>query len=622
MPRPSRSVNAPARDLPRPPAPGDVIGRSARPGCTIATCEASTPARLSGHVGLTQHKAAAVAAPEIRVAIMSLSDTRTSATDHGGTLVETLSREAGFSVVARELVPDEPVKIRAQVEALMHQAEPSVDVILLTGGTGIAPRDGTVEAIAPLFERRLDGFGELFRMLSFAEIGASAMLSRACAGIAAGGVALFLMPGSPAAIRLAMQRLIIPSWGTWSPNCGARARNPLPPHIITTMIPTTKTRTETGPEPPVLAPGGTDSPASGGLASGGLASGGLANGGLIDRQHRAIDYLRVSVTDRCNYRCTYCLPEDGVSHATRADVLSFEEIARLVACFTRVGVRRIRLTGGEPTVRRNLPDLVAMLRRNRDIEELALSTNGHLLTDLAGPLRRAGVDRLNVSIDSLDPLRFAAITRGGDLARVLAGIDAARAAGYPVIKLNTVAVRGFNDDQIGPICAYAWQRQLIPRFIEQMPMSDGALFVPGTLMSAADIRAAIAATFPEARLVAQPSTPGLGAGPARYWRLEGMVPGLAGPPSHPAQQVRFGVISPMTEHFCDSCNRVRLSAAGALHTCLAHDDVADLRSVLRERGEDAVIASIRQAVAGKRDGHNFGLLGIGGPRKAMIQIGG
>jgi cyclic pyranopterin phosphate synthase len=260
-----------------------------------------------------------------------------------------------------------------------------------------------------------------------------------------------------------------------------------------------------------------------------------------------------------------------------------------------------------------------MVRRVPGIEDLALSTNGVLLAELAAPLRSAGVDRLNVSLDTLDAARFARITRGGRLERVLAGVEAARAAGFAAIKLNAVAVRGFNDDELPALAAYAWTRGLIPRFIEQMPMADGALFVPGTLMGAAEIRAAIAAAHPGASLQAEAASPAAGAGPARYWRLEGAGPdgghGDRGPR-------RFGIISPMTEHFCDTCNRVRLSAAGMLHTCLAFDDATDLRAVLREAGEDGVVATIRAAVSGKRDGHTFGLLGIGGPRKAMIQIGG
>lgn len=335
---------------------------------------------------------------------------------------------------------------------------------------------------------------------------------------------------------------------------------------------------------------------------------------LTDRRQRVIDYLRISVTDRCNYRCTYCIPEDGAPHAARADVLSFEEIEALARVFVGLGVRRLRLTGGEPTARRQLPKLARMLRAIPGVDELSLSTNGHLLDELAAPLRAAGVDRLNVSVDSLDGARFARVTGRGDLGRVLAGLDAARAAGFAGIKLNTVAIKGFNDDELGAICAYAWERGFVPRFIEQMPMAAGQTYVPGELMSATEIRAGINAAFPGARVVPDEGGSARGAGPARYHRL---ATGEA-----EASPRRFGIISPMTEHFCDTCNRLRLSAAGALHACLAHDDAVDLRGALRAGGPDAVAQAIRGALAVKRDGHEFQLVGLGGPRKAMVQIGG
>jgi cyclic pyranopterin phosphate synthase len=338
---------------------------------------------------------------------------------------------------------------------------------------------------------------------------------------------------------------------------------------------------------------------------------------LVDGQRRTINYLRVSVTDRCNYRCTYCLPGDGdgVDHLDRADILSFEELCDLLRCFATLGVRRVRLTGGEPTVRCDLVPLVRMIRAIPGIDEIALSTNGHLLAELAAPLRAAGVDRLNISLDTLDPGRFHHITRRGDLSRVLAGIEAARDAGFAAIKLNTVAVKGFNDGELGALCAFAWQRDLIPRFIEQMPMAAGRTYIPGELFTAAEIRAAVAAHFPGSQAIPDEASAVRGSGPARYLRLTG---GAAD--SLPPR--RFGIISPMTEHFCDTCNRVRLSAAGALHTCLAFDDAVDLRALLRAEGPAAVVAAIRGAVSVKRDGHQFGLLGLGGPRKAMIQIGG
>jgi cyclic pyranopterin phosphate synthase len=335
-------------------------------------------------------------------------------------------------------------------------------------------------------------------------------------------------------------------------------------------------------------------------------------GGLVDARGRVIEYLRISVTDRCNYRCGYCIPEEGVARAARADVLTFEEIAALARVFVGQGVRRLRLTGGEPTVRRDLPTLAALLRAIPGVDDLALSTNGHRLVELAAPLRAAGVDRLNVSLDTLDAERFSRVTGRGELRPVLDGLEAARAVGF-AIKLNTVALRGVNDDELAAIADYAWARGFVPRFIEEMPMAAGRTFVPEALLSAAEIRARLAAAHPGARLVADDGGRDRGGGPARYHRLvadDGRGGG------------RFGVISAMTEHFCDACNRARLSATGALHACLAHDDAVDLRGPLREGGAPAVVEAIRAALARKRDGHEFQLVGLGGPRKAMVQIGG
>src|SRR5438477_4121 len=275
---------------------------------------------------------------------------------------------------------------------------------------------------------------------------------------------------------------------------------------------------------------------------------------LIDPQGRVVDYLRVSVTDRCNYGCSYCIPDDGVAHAERADVLSFEEIAALVRVFASLGVRRVRLTGGEPTVRRDLPTLVRMLRAIPGIDEIALSTNGHRLAELAAPLRAAGVDRLNVSLDSLDAERFRRITRRGDLLRVMAGIEAARAAGFASIKLNTVALGGVNDDELDRISGWAWARDIVPRFIEEMPMAGGRAYDAGArVVSAAEIRGRVAAGWPGARVLpddgAGEGGPRVrGGGPARYFRLEGDGTDEGEPIR------RFGVISPMTEHFCTTCN--------------------------------------------------------------------
>ena len=325
---------------------------------------------------------------------------------------------------------------------------------------------------------------------------------------------------------------------------------------------------------------------------------------LLDGFARRVRYLRVSVTDRCNYRCSYCMPEelgDQLIFEQKSQVLSFEELERLVGIFARLGVRKIRLTGGEPTVRRGIVDLAARLARVPGIEQLLMTANGHLLDELAAPLAAAGVQAINISIDTLDPTKFTELTGRGDLARVIRGIDATLAAGMRV-KLNTVALRGVNDDELAALCAFAWDRGATPRFIEHMPMSGGQLYEAREKLTAAQIRAAIEAVhgpLVPAR-AAQPD-----AGPARYWR------------SHRGD---VGIISAMTEHFCDDCNRLRLTATGALHACLGHDDAISLRDIMRRGGpDDDVIAAIAGAVTGKREGHLFSTQA---PQKHMIGIGG
>ena len=327
---------------------------------------------------------------------------------------------------------------------------------------------------------------------------------------------------------------------------------------------------------------------------------------LSDSFSRRVSYLRVSLTDRCNYRCVYCMPEEGVDLVPKADVLTFEEIERLLRVFSGLGVRRVRLTGGEPTVRKDLVPCVERLARIPGIEQVVMTTNGHRLPELAAPLAAAGLAGLNVSVDTLDPARFRELTRRGDLARVLEGIDAARAQGLP-IKLNIVALRGMNDGEVGALCDYAWDRGMVPRFIEWMPMSDGALYQSAALLVAADIRALIEA-HTGAALVGE-ERGDAPVGPARYWTT--------------AAGKRVGIISAMSENFCATCNRVRLTATGELHTCLAYDDATNLRALLRGGAGDAAIEeAIRSAVGIKRRGHDFQSAGCGGPRKHMVSIGG
>ena len=348
----------------------------------------------------------------------------------------------------------------------------------------------------------------------------------------------------------------------------------------------------------------------GALVSGAEAiPGALPSDPLVDPFARRIRYLRISVTDRCNYRCTYCMPEalgDQLRFETRSAILSFEEITRLAAVFARLGVRKLRLTGGEPTVRKGIVELAARLRGVPGIEQVVMTSNGHLLDELAAPLAVAGVSAMNISLDTLDADKFRELTGRGDLARVLAGVDAAVAAGMKV-KTNAVALHGVNDHELVALCEYAWERGAVPRFIEHMPMSDGALYTPKAELPAAEIRrlleAAVGALVP-----ASPAA--RDAGPARYWRVA-------------ATGREVGIISAMTEHFCDDCNRLRLTATGDLHACLGHDDATSLRDVMRRGGsDDDLVRLIAAAVTGKRAGHVFDRNGGGAPQKHMIGIGG
>jgi GTP 3',8-cyclase len=333
---------------------------------------------------------------------------------------------------------------------------------------------------------------------------------------------------------------------------------------------------------------------------------------LLDSFARRIRYLRVSVTDRCNYRCTYCMPEelsDQLVFERREAVLTFEELERLIGVFAGLGVRKIRLTGGEPTVRKGIVELAGRVARVPGIDQVVMTSNGHLLGELAAPLAAAGVSAVNISIDTLDPAKFSTLTGRGDLARVLAGIDAAVAAGMRV-KTNAVALHGVNDDELVALCEHAWARGAVPRFIEHMPMSDGALYAPAAELSSAQIRRLLEAALGPLVAAEPQATAGVDPGPARYWRVV-------------ATGRELGIISAMTEHFCGDCNRLRLTATGALHACLGHDDAISLRDVLRGGGsDDDLVRSIAAAVTGKRAGHVFDRSGSGAPQKHMIGIGG
>jgi cyclic pyranopterin phosphate synthase len=308
---------------------------------------------------------------------------------------------------------------------------------------------------------------------------------------------------------------------------------------------------------------------------------------MIDPFGRTIDYLRVSVTDRCDFRCVYCMAEDMV-FLPKSDLLTLEELERLCAAFIRLGVTKLRLTGGEPLVRRGVMGLIERLgaRLGDGLEELTLTTNASQLARHADGLARAGVRRINVSLDTLEPEKFTRITRWGRLPQVLEGIMAAKAAGL-AIKINTVALRGVNDDEYDALIAWCGANGFDLCLIETMPMGDVGLDRSDNYLPLSRVRAELAR-----RWTLTPSLYATG-GPARY--------------DHIAETgQRLGFITPLTHNFCEGCNRVRLTCTGTLFMCLGQDDAADLRAPLRASESDVLLdAAIANAIARKPKGHDF-----------------
>lgn len=311
---------------------------------------------------------------------------------------------------------------------------------------------------------------------------------------------------------------------------------------------------------------------------------------LVDADRRRYTYLRLSVTDRCDMACVYCMPPSGEEdHALRPDMLTFEESARVVDVFASMGVRTVRFTGGEPLVRRDVVALVEMVHDRTGIDDLAITTNAARLPELAWPLRRAGLARVNVSLDSLDPDRFRALTRGGDLSRVLAGIRAAQQAGFSEIKLNVVPLRGHNDDEVVQIVEWAWSEGLVPRFIELMPLGEGANLPPSLRVTADEVAGLLADRLDRSaghEIVA-------GRGPAGY------VPSRDG-------RHRVGFITALTDVFCESCNRMRVTSRGEIRACLASRRSVSLRDAMRAGASDRELAwLVHWALGDKADGHRF-----------------
>lgn len=314
-----------------------------------------------------------------------------------------------------------------------------------------------------------------------------------------------------------------------------------------------------------------------------------------------VSYLRISVTDLCNFRCFYCRPSTGVEKIPHSDVLRFEEIELAVRAATRLGIRSFRITGGEPLVRRGILHLVEKIASIPGVEDLAMTTNGVFLPGRADALRRAGVGRLNLSLDSLRSGRFSSITRGGILSEALAGLEEALAAGFNEIKLNTVVMKGVNEDEILSIVEFAGRRGLCSRFIETMPMGGGGLgaewFLP-----LEEVRRRI-----ELRWGLDLVKRSGGCGPAEYYRTS------AG--------VTVGFIAPISACFCSSCNRLRMTADGMVRPCLASDRELDLKRVIRSGGGiNEVVEVLKLAAATKPASHRFGE--DFSPRRKMVSIGG
>ncbi len=338
----------------------------------------------------------------------------------------------------------------------------------------------------------------------------------------------------------------------------------------------------------------------------------------VDGFGRRVDYLRISVTDRCNLRCVYCMPAEGVPWKARSEILTFEEIERFATAASAEGISKIRLTGGEPLVRIGIEDLVRRLRAVPGITSLAMTTNGTLLPRLAGDLAAAGLDGVNISLVSLDPDVYSRVTRGGNVTDVLAGIDAAFDAGLHPVKVNVVVARSYKQDLV-PFARLTMERPIHVRFIEYMPIGgeddcgdivEGANawtradHVPSQEILARLSAGGAEAAFGALRPVNESEAP-RGWGPAAYYRFDRALGTI-------------GVISPLSHNFCDRCNRLRLTAEGKLRTCLFSDDEFDARDVLRHGTEEGLHSLIGAAVAAKPEWHNMRI----GTVRRMSQIGG
>lgn len=326
---------------------------------------------------------------------------------------------------------------------------------------------------------------------------------------------------------------------------------------------------------------------------------------MLDRQGREIDYLRVSVTDRCNLRCRYCMPEEGVENIGHSGILSLEQIDRVVRVAAKLGVRKVRLTGGEPLVRKNIEQLIGSISQNIEIEDIGLTTNGILFSAMAKELRKAGLKRVNFSLDSLKPERFHYMTRCGELSAVMAAIQQALSLEMTPVKINVVIIHGFNDDEILDFARLAAENPLHVRFIELMPIGDLPFFQAERLMGVDAVKNVITERY---ELLKGPTV--RGSGPAKSYNIR-------------SGKGSIGFISPMSHHFCCECNRIRMTADGKIRGCLFGKREINLKSALQNQLDDReILELIARAIREKPNRHHMTEGWGGDNRRKMYQIGG
>lgn len=326
---------------------------------------------------------------------------------------------------------------------------------------------------------------------------------------------------------------------------------------------------------------------------------------MLDRIGRDINYLRISVTDRCNLRCRYCMPPEGYDLGAHHDILNLEEIARLVRIASYTGIKKVRLTGGEPLLRRNIVQLIRYLKAIPGIDDIAVTTNGILLPDMADELQQAGLNRVNISLDTLKPDRYSYITRGGAFEKAVKAMEVSLERGFNPVKINTVLVKGFNDDEIMDFCRITIDYPVHVRFIEFMPIGELDFWEADRIVKNGEVLETIQNHF-----VIRPEKMSSGGGPAKYYRIEGA-------------RGTVGFISPMSNHFCHECNRLRLTADGKLRACLYDETERDLKRALREGASDKEIEKlIIDSIAFKPEKHAMGQVAWGEHDRKMFEIGG